>query len=215
MFTIHVYCIGFALWNWLTNLGSLLLPIYFVFMPVCWKRIVIRPSKKLRTILMGTYAAVQVRWRGRRRGGGFGAKHVCMYVWMYVWMCVCMYVCMYVWWNLADRPFESCFTEVTPPNSIDDFRDPPPQCLHFSSKFEWFPLWILPKFSVIPPFGFSATTDPPFCSPKNQVIPPKILPPKPQAINNNRSLNCEFDLSECLVLAVYLQLALRHVHLDD
>ena len=50
-----------ALWNWLRNLGSLLLPIYFVFMPVCWKRIVIRPSKKLRTALMGTYAAVQVR----------------------------------------------------------------------------------------------------------------------------------------------------------
>ena len=28
-----------------------------------------------------------------------------------------------------------------------------------------------------PPFGFSVTTDPPFCSPKNQVITPKILRP--------------------------------------
>ena len=31
---------------------------------------------------------------------------------------------------------------------------------------------ILPKFSLISPFGFSVTTDPPFCCPKNQVIPP-------------------------------------------
>ena len=30
----------------------------------------------------------------------------------------------------------------------------------FSSKFEWSPLRILPKFSAIPPFGFSVTTDP-------------------------------------------------------
>ena len=33
-------------------------------------------------------------------------------------------------------------------------------------------------FSAIPPFGFSVTTDHPlFCSPENQVIPPKIPPP--------------------------------------
>ena len=31
---------------------------------------------------------------------------------------------------------------------------------------------------IDPPSGFSETTDPRFCSPKNQVIPPKkILPP--------------------------------------
>ena len=36
--------------------------------------------------------------------------------------------------------------------TFDDFRDAPP-CLHFPSKFEWFPLWILPKFSLIPLFG--------------------------------------------------------------
>ena len=50
----------------------------------------------------------------------------------------------------------------------------------------------LPKFSVILPFGFSVTTDLPFCSPKNQVIPPKSSPPPPpppfQAINNHRCL---------------------------
>ena len=27
-----------------------------------------------------------------------------------------------------------------------------PQCLHFPNKFEWSPLWILPKFSAIPSF---------------------------------------------------------------
>ena len=35
-----------------------------------------------------------------------------------------------------------------------------PRHVFFSSKFEWSPLWILPKFSAIPPFGFSVTTDP-------------------------------------------------------
>ena len=42
--------------------------------------------------------------------------------------------------------------------------------------------------SMIPPFGFSMTNDPPFCSPKNQVIPPKYLDPR-QAINNDLSLS--------------------------
>ena len=41
--------------------------------------------------------------------------------------------------------------------------------------------WILLKFLVI-------STDPPSCSPKNQVISPKILRPPPQGINNYRSL---------------------------
>ena len=44
-------------------------------------------------------------------------------------------------------------------------------CLHFPSKFEWSPLWILPKFSVIPPLGFSVTTDPPFHSPIKRIRP--------------------------------------------
>ena len=54
----------------------------------------------------------------------------------------------------------------------------PPQWHHFSI---WVvpTLWILPKFSAIPPFGFSVKTDPPFCSPKNQVIPLNSHPPNP------------------------------------
>ena len=42
---------------------------------------------------------------------------------------------------------------------------------------------------MILPFGFSVTTDPPLCSPKTRVIPPKILYPHPRAINYARSLN--------------------------
>ena len=49
--------------------------------------------------------------------------------------------------------------------------------LHFPSKFECPPLWILPKFLAIPPFGFSVMTDSHFFSPKNQVIPLKSSPP--------------------------------------
>ena len=58
---------------------------------------------------------------------------------------------------------------------FDDFHDPafppppPTTCLHFPSKSEWSPLWIVPKFSAIPPLGFSVTTD-------------------PQGVNNDRSL---------------------------
>ena len=55
------------------------------------------------------------------------------------------------------------------------------------------PPWILLKFSAIPPFGFSVTTDPPFCSPKNYWFALKSsalsLPPLPphQVTNNGRS----------------------------
>ena len=70
-----------------------------------------------------------------------------------------------------------------PPNNFWWLSRSPTPCLHFPSKFEWSPLWILPKFSAIPPIGFSVTTDPPFCSPKNQVTPPPL-----QVINNDRSL---------------------------
>ena len=56
----------------------------------------------------------------------------------------------------------------------------PPPCLHFPSKFEWSPLWILPKFSAIPPFF----------SPKSKWSPLKSSAPAPhlQAINNDRFL---------------------------
>ena len=37
--------------------------------------------------------------------------------------------------NLADPPFECYFTEMIPPITFDDFRDPR-LCLHFASKFE-------------------------------------------------------------------------------
>ena len=93
--------------------------------------------------------------------------------------------------NKVKFSWSSCecyFTEVIPLITFDDFRDPPPSsCLHFPSEFEWSPLWIPPKFSIIPPFGFSVTIDPHFCFPKNQVIPPKIPPPPPREINNDRS----------------------------
>ena len=55
--------------------------------------------------------------------------------------------------------------KVIPPNNIWWLSRPRPPGLHFPSKFEWSLLWILPKFSVIPTFGFSVTTDPPFCCP--------------------------------------------------
>ena len=66
------------------------------------------------------------------------------------------------------------------------FPPPPPPCLHFPSTFEWSPSESFQSFQRSPPFGFSVTTDPPFCSPKNQVIPTKIL--RPPVINNDRSL---------------------------
>ena len=52
---------------------------------------------------------------------------------------------------------------------------PPPPMPSFSKQICVAPLLLLPNFSAIPPFGFSGTTVPPFRSPKNQVIPPKIL----------------------------------------
>ena len=84
--------------------------------------------------------------------------------------------------NLADAPFECYFTELILPNNFWWLSRSPP-CLHFPSKFEWSPFWILPKFSVIPPFGFPVTTDPLFCSLKNQVTPtplPKSSVPPPR-----------------------------------
>ena len=79
-------------------------------------------------------------------------------------------------------PFECYFTEVIPPNNFCWLsRFPPPRLYVFifqanligspSESFQTFQWY---------PFGFSVTTDPPFCSPKNQVIPPKILLSHPQ-----------------------------------
>ena len=68
-------------------------------------------------------------------------------------------------------------------------RCPSPQCLYFPSKFKWSPLWILPKFSLIPPFGFSVTTDPAFVLLKIKWSHPKSSPSLLQAINNGRSFS--------------------------
>ena len=65
-------------------------------------------------------------------------------------------------------PFECYFTDCDLPNNIWWLSS------GFSSAL------ILPTFSVISRFGFSITTDPLFCSPKNQVIPPP-LPKKSSA----------------------------------
>ena len=78
--------------------------------------------------------------------------------------------------------------------TFDGFRDPPPMS-SFSSKFEWSPLWIIQKFSVIPLFGFSVTSDPPFVLLKIKLLPPKSIPPPSphQAINNDRSLTVNYS----------------------
>ena len=67
---------------------------------------------------------------------------------------------------------------------------PPPPCLYFPSIFEWSPSESFQSFKRCSLFGFLVTTDRPFCSPKNQVISPKIVrhPPPPPPINNDRSL---------------------------
>ena len=59
-----------------------------------------------------------------------------------------------------------------------------------------------------PPALMSVTTDLPFCSPKNQLIPPKILRPPPRlpakAINNDQSLSAgviTFDYRILLIIS--------------
>ena len=87
-------------------------------------------------------------------------------------------------WGLSKVKFSR-----SPLITFDDFRGhprpppppPPPPPMSSLSK----QIWVSPSepfqsFQRFPlNFGFSVTTDPPFCSPKNQVIPPKILRPLP------------------------------------
>ena len=47
-----------------------------------------------------------------------------------------------------------------------------------------------------PLWGSQLRLIPPFYSPKNQVIPPKILPPTPQVINNDRSLRLQTAMTD-------------------
>ena len=58
---------------------------------------------------------------------------------------------------------------LSPLITFDDFRDPLDVFI-FQANMSGPPLWILPKFSAIPPFGFSVTTDLPICSATNEVI---------------------------------------------
>ena len=81
--------------------------------------------------------------------------------------------------NLADRRFECYFTEVIPPNNFWWLLRSPLPCLHFPSKFEWSPLWILPNFLAISPFGFSITTDSPFFFSQKSSDPPLKSSPPP------------------------------------
>ena len=67
---------------------------------------------------------------------------------------------------------------------------PPTTCLHFPGKFECSPLWILPKFSAIPPFGFLVTND-------------------PQGINNDRSLICFAVIMQHASMAYHVQRAYK------
>ena len=108
-----------------------------------------------------------ITW-GRGGGGGWGAK---------------------TRWNLADPLFEFYFTEVIPPNNVWCLSSsPPPHVFIFQANLSG-PPRMLPKFSATPSFWFSAgahqtgsqfSADPPFCSPSNQVITPKIpSPPAP------------------------------------
>ena len=93
-------------------------------------------------------------------------------------------------------PFKVTSLKRSPLITFDDFRAPPPPYVFiFQANFSGSPLWILPKFSAIPPFGFLATTDPPFFSPKNHVIPHKILPLPRQAINNDRSFSSHIRIT--------------------
>ena len=75
--------------------------------------------------------------------------------------------------------------------AFDDFRDPPT----ISSFYKQ--IWVVPplnpsKFSAIPPFGFSVTSDSPFCSPKIKWSPLKFSAPLPKAINNDQSLTTKY-----------------------
>ena len=67
---------------------------------------------------------------------------------------------------------------------------PPTTCLHFPGKFECSPLWILPKFSAISPFGFLVTND-------------------PQGINNDRSLMCLAVIMQHANMACHVQRAYK------
>ena len=76
------------------------------------------------------------------------------------------------------------------------FAIPPPQIFLFQANLSGLPS---ESFQSFQPSFLSSQLRLilPFCSPKNQVIPPKILRrPLPQAINNERSLHVTLGLNE-------------------
>ena len=82
---------------------------------------------------------------------------------------------------------------------------PPPHVFIFQAYLSGPPL--NPSKVLGGPCGFLVTTDPPFCSPKNQVISPKIVrhPPPPPAINNDRSLTAGYFVGRGTFWAVLHQ----------
>ena len=85
--------------------------------------------------------------------------------------------------DLADPPFECYFTEVIHLITFDDFRGSPipPHALIFQANFSGSSSESYQSFQRCPLLGSqSRLADPLFCSPKNQVIPPKILRPPPR-----------------------------------
>ena len=63
----------------------------------------------------------------------------------------------------------------SPQITFDDFRDPPPHAFIFQANLIGPPSESFQSFQWSPLLGSQLRLIPPFCSPKNQVIPPKIL----------------------------------------
>ena len=75
---------------------------------------------------------------------------------------------------------------------------PPPATISSFSKQIWVVPYLNPsKVFSDSPFWVLSYDWCPFFSPQNQVIPPKILPPLPQAIINDRSLRCALWAIAC------------------
>ena len=86
----------------------------------------------------------------------------------------------YTRWNSADTPFECYFTpEVIPPNNFWWLSRSPLMSSFYKQ------IWVVPPLNSSkvfgdPPFWVLSYDWSPFCSPKDQVILPKILPPPPR-----------------------------------
>ena len=92
-------------------------------------------------------------------------------------------------WHLANPPFECHFTEVIPPNNLLMTFAIPPHVLIFQANLSGPPSESFQSFQQSALLSSQLRLIPPLYSPKNQVIPLKILRPLPQPINNDRSLS--------------------------